>query len=359
MNCTQHVNITVWKHQLGTNSESVVFHRAAAHHAAVVRDQGMVSSFDLRVGLVLSLVSLCSALQPTQRAVLHRATLPQLAARVPFARLSNPELVKQLNTVRNLRPSTQSAEVQASLWEAAGLNPKYKVSGGITGEPSFTKLLSHSDWAKYTGRPPIRRWWRSAGASLQWHASAWDVLSLLCFWGALGPRAVARLAAVHACASPASRERIALARGQNSAPSSPRETSRLDHRATRAHRLSTLYAHTPPPLLPPRRTLVTWRYSTILRALWPISLTAAVWAFIVTSLPSRFLPRTSPVPLSLFGQALGLLLVFRTNNTYQRLAEASRREPPSCEALSCEAGPPSHSPLALASACRPQKLEHK
>jgi predicted membrane chloride channel (bestrophin family) len=118
---------------------------------------------------------------------------------------------------------------QASLWAAAGLNPTYKVSGAITGEPSFTRLFSHEDWRYYTGKSPIRRW---------------------------------------------------------------------------------------------LRTVMTWRYSTVLRALWPISLIAAIWAFLISSLPGALLPRTSPVPMSLFGQALGLLLVFRTNNTYQRLNEA-------------------------------------
>lgn len=118
---------------------------------------------------------------------------------------------------------------QASLWAAAGLNPTYKVSGAVTGEPSFTRLFSHADWQYYTGKSPIRRW---------------------------------------------------------------------------------------------LRTVMTWRYSTVLRALWPISLTAAIWAYLIASLPGALLPRTSPVPMSLFGQALGLLLVFRTNNTYQRLNEA-------------------------------------
>lgn len=138
-------------------------------------------------------------------------------------------LAEQLELVRSIRPAEQSKEVQASLWAAAGLNPTYKVSGAISGEPSFTRLFSHDDWRYYTGKSPLRRW---------------------------------------------------------------------------------------------MRTLLTWRYSTVLRALWPISLSAAIWAFFIASLPGTLLPRTSPVPMSLFGQALGLLLVFRTNNTYQRLNEA-------------------------------------
>ena len=138
-------------------------------------------------------------------------------------------LAEQLEVVRSIRPADDSAEVQFKLWENAGLNPTYKVSGSISGEPSYTRLFSHADWREYSGTEPLERWMRA---------------------------------------------------------------------------------------------IVTWRYSTVLRALWKLSLLAALWAYAVASLPAALLPRTSPVPMSLFGQALGLLLVFRTNNTYQRLAEA-------------------------------------
>jgi hypothetical protein len=69
-------------------------------------------------------------------------------------------------------------------------------------------------------------------------------------------------------------------------------------------------------------TGLTWRFSTILRAISPICASAALWAYFVTSLPATLLPRTSPVPMSLMVTAIGLLLVFRTNNSYLRLAEA-------------------------------------
>lgn len=68
----------------------------------------------------------------------------------------------------------------------------------------------------------------------------------------------------------------------------------------------------------------TWRFSTVLRAVFPIVSIASIWAYIVTSLPAALLPRTSPVPMSLMGTALGLLLVFRTNNSYLRLIEARK-----------------------------------
>jgi hypothetical protein len=70
------------------------------------------------------------------------------------------------------------------------------------------------------------------------------------------------------------------------------------------------------------QTGLTWRFSTILRAIAPICTLAALWAFFVASLPAALLPRTSPVPMSLMVTAIGLLLVFRTNNSYLRLAEA-------------------------------------
>lgn len=70
------------------------------------------------------------------------------------------------------------------------------------------------------------------------------------------------------------------------------------------------------------RVTLTWRYSTVLRAVFPVSLIASLWAFLIAGLPGVLLPRTSPVPMSLLGTALGLLLVFRTNNSYLRLSEA-------------------------------------
>ena len=92
---------------------------------------------------------------------------------------------------------------------------------------------------------------------------------------------------------------------------------------TRLFTHETWRAYTGRPIL--TRWLVilrTWRYSTVLRAVYPVSALASIWAYAVASLPRALLPRTSPVPMSLMGTALGLLLVFRTNNSYLRLAEA-------------------------------------
>ena len=66
----------------------------------------------------------------------------------------------------------------------------------------------------------------------------------------------------------------------------------------------------------------SWFSSTVLKSTLPISMVAAIWAYLISSLPAALLPRTSPVPMSLMGTALGLLLVFRTNNSYLRLLEA-------------------------------------
>lgn len=70
------------------------------------------------------------------------------------------------------------------------------------------------------------------------------------------------------------------------------------------------------------RALTTWRFSTVLASVWPICIGAAAWAYGVASIPAKFLPRASPVPLTLMGSAIGLLLVFRVNNLYGRVAEA-------------------------------------
>ena len=139
------------------------------------------------------------------------------------------KLQSELAAIRGLRPTDQSADVQRSLWKAAGLIPAFKVSGLYTGEASFTMLFSHETWTKYTGTSPFFRWWR---------------------------------------------------------------------------------------------TFVTWPYSTVLASVWPICVAASAWAFCVASLPARLLPRTSPIPITLIGSAIGLLLVFRVNNLYGRVAEA-------------------------------------
>ena len=77
--------------------------------------------------------------------------------------------------------------------------------------------------------------------------------------------------------------------------------------------------------------LFFWPRSTIYRAVIPCVAAAVLWAliFLVLHDQSRMwsharggLLRITPVGLTLQGTAIGLLLVFRTNNSYQRLAEA-------------------------------------
>ena len=73
----------------------------------------------------------------------------------------------------------------------------------------------------------------------------------------------------------------------------------------------------------------TWRFSSIMRATLPCVIASFGWSFTVacalTSIsPMSFVLKAQNlwIPLSLQGTAIGLLLVFRTNNAYLRLAEA-------------------------------------
>lgn len=65
--------------------------------------------------------------------------------------------------LRTTQTSFPEEPVARSLWQAAGLDPslRYKVSGMVTGEPSFTRLFSHETWRKYSGVSPAQRWMRS------------------------------------------------------------------------------------------------------------------------------------------------------------------------------------------------------
>jgi len=66
--------------------------------------------------------------------------------------------------------------------------------------------------------------------------------------------------------------------------------------------------------------LMGWKGSSILRSVLPRTLFVAAWAVLVVAVGRR-LPM-SPVALQLQGTAIGLLLVFRNDAAYQRLAEA-------------------------------------
>ena len=75
------------------------------------------------------------------------------------------------------------------------------------------------------------------------------------------------------------------------------------------------------------RAFWMWQDSTILQAVFPCVLIAAAWAAVVCLLGARFtfftrLAASSPLSAELQGTAIGLLLVFRTNNGYERLSEA-------------------------------------
>ena len=77
------------------------------------------------------------------------------------------ELQDALARVRELRPATghtskEQNTAQRSLWRAQGRDPKFKVSGLATNEPTFTRLFTHETWSMYTGLSPWRRWLRVA-----------------------------------------------------------------------------------------------------------------------------------------------------------------------------------------------------
>ena len=78
-----------------------------------------------------------------------------------------------------------------------------------------------------------------------------------------------------------------------------------------------------PPLARWWTTILNWRHSTVFANVWPVALIASVTSTLFLWLvPAHFLPGLNPFPMSLQGTAIGLLLVFRTNNSYQRLSEA-------------------------------------
>ena len=87
-----------------------------------------------------------------------------------------------------------------------------------------------------------------------------------------------------------------------------------------------------PPLHRWWRYIRTWQMSTVASAIMPCVLILACWAALVSLVDQRwptlfkhvfsmFRPITS-VPVELQGTAIGLLVVFRTNNAHERLAEA-------------------------------------
>ena len=86
-----------------------------------------------------------------------------------------------------------------------------------------------------------------------------------------------------------------------------------------------------PPLNRWFSVFMTWRFSTVWQNVAPVCILAALIASMVPMLPSALLPRINPFPLSLQGTAIGLLLVFRTNNScvpataYQRFASVRER----------------------------------
>ena len=88
-----------------------------------------------------------------------------------------------------------------------------------------------------------------------------------------------------------------------------------------------------PPLTRWIKNVRAWPTSTVLHAVWPCCLLVGLWALLVGHIDMRW-PEllaklglsssrsVTSLPIELQGTAIGLLLVFRTNNGYDRLAEA-------------------------------------
>ena len=80
------------------------------------------------------------------------------------------------------------------------------------------------------------------------------------------------------------------------------------------------------------KALSQWRLSMVSRAIFPCVMAVFVWAYTVAKLLPVIAPAVAAraaqmwIPLSLQGTAIGLLLVFRTNNAYLRLAEAREQK---------------------------------
>ena len=79
------------------------------------------------------------------------------------------------------------------------------------------------------------------------------------------------------------------------------------------------------------QVLTSWQHSTVLRGVMPLMLVMALWSLFVSLLEMHFpaafastvaVRPITALPVELQATATGLLLVFRTNNGYERLAEA-------------------------------------
>jgi len=78
------------------------------------------------------------------------------------------------------------------------------------------------------------------------------------------------------------------------------------------------------------RAFLDWRYCLVGGSVWPLSAFVAYWSLIITSTLPLVVPMQSlfqwssglSATLSLQGAAIGLLLVFRTDNAFRRLEEA-------------------------------------
>ena len=125
------------------------------------------------------MASVFMALPSAALALLHASLPHQRAARgavrLPAVRCGDDfygELQSQLAAVSALEPSLETEKedvsVQQGLWYESGRDPFVKVSGMVSGEPSFTRLFTHRTWQSYTGKRTFFRW---LATFVQWRHS--------------------------------------------------------------------------------------------------------------------------------------------------------------------------------------------
>lgn len=208
--------------------------------------------------LVLVSLPLVSRSRCQIRCAFPAATAWESSPHEPRERGDLESFRRALDSLRALR-----TEDRPSPSLARKLSPRGR-GGNSCQEPSFRRLFTHRTWEQYTGQPTAMRW-----------------VQTLTTWGRStisGRGAVRR-----------------LRRGVGDhLPGSPQQVAPLERLPRR-----------PAQGTPPRLAEVSWVFSR--------------------EQPSDALitpAQVTPVGLTLQGTAIGLLLVFRTNNSYQRLAEA-------------------------------------
>ena len=83
-------------------------------------------------------------------------TKPEIQKQIPASPKALWEWRKQLAQVRELRTRDEHEASKLITHHSRGQ------------EASFTRLMSHDMWSKYSGQTPLQRWWRTV---MTWHHS--------------------------------------------------------------------------------------------------------------------------------------------------------------------------------------------